>query len=145
MVETHTIAANNFTQPQTEPTSKSSTAHGLPTKRPASPSPPATPPPATEPLHIIDIRSTPNNGTDDAFGDSNLVDSIIAGLDKPFNHKTIPTLVLYDNRGLQLFDQITYLPEYYLTNAEIDILKHKCDEILSHIPDGSAVIELGAG
>ncbi|KAG2182936.1 hypothetical protein INT44_005917 [Umbelopsis vinacea] len=119
-------------------------SHSLPVKRQASPSPPATPP-ATESYHIIDIRPAENNQTSDAFCDSNLVESIISGLDQPYNNKTIPTLVLYNNRGLQLFDQITYLPEYYLTNAEIDILQNKSHEILANIPDGSAVIELGAG
>lgn len=126
---------------QSEITSKTAS---LPVKRPASPSPPVTPPNA-QTYQIVDIRSTSATGTDDAFGDSNLIESIVAGLDKPYNQKSIPTLVLYDNRGLQLFDQITYLPEYYLTNAEIDILKRKGDEIVAHIPDGSAIIELGAG
>ena len=37
--------------------------------------------------------------------------------------KTIPTMVLYDDYGLQLFDQITYLQEYYLTQEEIEILE----------------------
>jgi hypothetical protein len=126
---------------QSDITSKTTS---LPVKRPASPSPPVTPP-NVHTYQIIDIRSTSDTGTDDAFGDSNLIESIVAGLDKPYNQKSIPTLVLYDNRGLQLFDQITYLPEYYLTNAEIDILKHKGDQVVAHIPDGSAVIELGAG
>ena len=36
--------------------------------------------------------------------------------------KSLPTELLYDDAGLQLFDQITYLPEYYLTAAEADIL-----------------------
>ncbi|CAG8620353.1 10078_t:CDS:2, partial [Ambispora leptoticha] len=59
--------------------------------------------------------------------------------------KSIPTIVLYDDRGLQLFDQITYLDEYYLTNCEIDILNRKVDEIVAYVKDGSAIIELGAG
>ncbi|KAH8550613.1 hypothetical protein BGW37DRAFT_497697 [Umbelopsis sp. PMI_123] len=129
---------------QLEQTAKALNTHSLPVKRQTSPSPPATPP-ATESYQIIDIRPPENNQTSDAFCDSNLVESIISGLDQPFNNKKIPTLVLYDSRGLQLFDQITYLPEYYLTNAEIDILQRKCSEIVANIPDGSALIELGAG
>jgi hypothetical protein len=129
---------------QLEQTAKALNTHSLPVKRQTSPSPPATPP-ATESYQIIDIRPPENNQTSDAFCDSNLVESIISGLDQPVNNKKIPTLVLYDSRGLQLFDQITYLPEYYLTNAEIDILQRKCSEIVANIPDGSAVIELGAG
>ncbi|KAI1314339.1 hypothetical protein EDD11_002280 [Mortierella claussenii] len=59
--------------------------------------------------------------------------------------KTIPTMVLYDDRGLQLFDEITYLDEYYLTQDEIDILERDGDRLVEHIPDNSVVVELGAG
>ncbi|KAF9932856.1 hypothetical protein FBU30_007187 [Linnemannia zychae] len=59
--------------------------------------------------------------------------------------KTIPTMVLYDDYGLQLFDQITYLKEYYLTQEEIEILERDADKIVDHIPDNSVVVELGAG
>ncbi|KAG0268613.1 hypothetical protein DFQ27_006251 [Actinomortierella ambigua] len=71
---------------------------------------------------------------------------ILDGLTKPAGQeKTIPTLVLYDDRGLQLFDEITYLEEYYLTNEEIDVLTKDIDRIIEHIPDNSVVVELGAG
>ncbi|KAF8928412.1 hypothetical protein BGZ47_001651 [Haplosporangium gracile] len=59
--------------------------------------------------------------------------------------KTIPTMVLYDDYGLQLFDQITYLQEYYLTQEEIEILERDADKIVDQIPDNSVVVELGAG
>ncbi|KAF9109697.1 hypothetical protein BGX27_007303 [Mortierella sp. AM989] len=59
--------------------------------------------------------------------------------------KTIPTMVLYDDRGLQIFDEITYLEEYYLTQEEIEILERDGDKIVEHIPDNSVVVELGAG
>lgn len=41
--------------------------------------------------------------------------------------------------------QITYLDEYYLTNAEIDVLKRSATEIAQNIQSGSMVIELGSG
>ncbi|KAI8602853.1 hypothetical protein EDD21DRAFT_303143 [Dissophora ornata] len=59
--------------------------------------------------------------------------------------KTIPTMVLYDDRGLQLYDEITYLDEYYLAQEEIEILERDGDKIVEHIPDNSVVVELGAG
>ena len=34
--------------------------------------------------------------------------------------RKMPTLLLYDEQGLKLFEDITYLDEYYLTNAEIE-------------------------
>lgn len=41
--------------------------------------------------------------------------------------------------------KITYLDEYFLTNAEIDVLKRSADSIAKAIPSGSIVIELGSG
>ncbi|KAG0054123.1 hypothetical protein BGZ83_011910 [Gryganskiella cystojenkinii] len=72
---------------------------------------------------------------------------ILAGLcpTVPGAPKTIPTMVLYDDRGLQLFDEITYLDEYYLTKEEIEILERDGDKIVENIPDNSVVVELGAG
>lgn len=59
--------------------------------------------------------------------------------------KRLPTLLLYDEAGLQLFEDITYLDEYYLTNAEIDVLKKHGDQIARRIRPGSLVVELGSG
>ncbi|KAL9104046.1 MAG: hypothetical protein Q9163_000943 [Psora crenata] len=57
----------------------------------------------------------------------------------------IPTVLLYDEMGLKLFEDITYLEEYYLTNYEIEILQKHADEIAGHIQVGSLVLELGSG
>ena len=59
--------------------------------------------------------------------------------------KRLPTLLLYDEAGLKLFEDITYLDEYYLTNAEIDVLQAEAQEIAKTIPSGSMVVELGSG
>lgn len=59
--------------------------------------------------------------------------------------KSLPTLLLYDEKGLKLFEEITYLKEYYLTNAEIDVLKRHAHEIAQHVMPGSMIIELGSG
>lgn len=60
--------------------------------------------------------------------------------------RSLPTELLYDDAGLQLFDQITYLPEYYLTAAEADILAKSGPEIVRQcVADGTHIIELGAG
>ena len=37
-------------------------------------------------------------------------------------HKSIPFIYFYDERGSWLFQQIMQLPEYYLTSCEISIL-----------------------
>jgi L-histidine Nalpha-methyltransferase / hercynylcysteine S-oxide synthase len=44
-----------------------------------------------------------------------------------------------------IMKQITYLEEYYLTNAEIDVLQTSSDSIAKAIPTGSMVVELGSG
>lgn len=60
--------------------------------------------------------------------------------------RSIPTLVLYDNKGLDIFDKITYCEDYYLTNAEIDIFKRHAQEMVqNYMQDGSVIIELGVG
>ncbi|KAF9439307.1 hypothetical protein BGZ76_003837 [Entomortierella beljakovae] len=91
-----------------------------------------------------------NNGDDTANPTAPAFDlpkMILSGLSpqNPSQAKIIPTMVLYDDRGLQLFDEITYLDEYYLTQEEIEILERDGDKIVEHIPDNSVVVELGAG
>jgi len=50
----------------------------------------------------------------------------------------------YDQRGSQLFEEITRLPEYYLTRAEREILVARADEIVT-ITGARTLVELGAG
>ncbi len=45
-----------------------------------------------------------------------LADDVLDGLTRPF--KELPPKHLYDERGSQLFDRITRLPEYYPTRCE---------------------------
>ncbi|KAK5200061.1 hypothetical protein LTR92_000602 [Exophiala xenobiotica] len=59
--------------------------------------------------------------------------------------REFPTLLLYDERGLKLFEDITYLDEYYLTNAEIETLKTHAGEIVARLPDNARLVELGSG
>jgi uncharacterized SAM-dependent methyltransferase len=88
--------------------------------------------------NIIDIRS-------DAAG-INLKKEILNGLKpKDGGEKTLPTLLLYDDDGLRLFEEITYLDEYYLTGEEIAILSKYANQIAERIPEGSNVVELGSG
>ncbi|KAJ9066057.1 hypothetical protein DSO57_1013499 [Entomophthora muscae] len=89
-------------------------------------------------VNIIDIKQP-------GFAELNLKKLILDGISGGSGEKNIPTLVLYDDRGLQLFDQITYLDEYYLTGAEIDILQLQSAQIIENIPDGAAIVELGSG
>ncbi len=63
--------------------------------------------------------------------------------------KSLPPWLFYDAEGSRLFEEITRLPEYYLTRAEAQIFADHADEIvaaaLSGAQDPLKVIELGAG
>ena len=56
----------------------------------------------------------------------------------------VPPRWLYDDRGSDLFDQITRLPEYYQTEAEREILASH-GAMIAEISGATTVIELGSG
>ncbi|MCU1461308.1 MAG: methyltransferase [Acidimicrobiales bacterium] len=58
--------------------------------------------------------------------------------------KTLPPIWFYDERGSQLFDEITRLPEYYLTRAERSILDRHAREIVD-VSGADTLVELGSG
>jgi len=58
--------------------------------------------------------------------------------------KTLPPKYFYDARGSELFDEITRLPEYYLTRAETSILERHADEI-ARLSRCESLVELGSG
>jgi L-histidine Nalpha-methyltransferase len=64
------------------------------------------------------------------------------GLSKP--QRELPPKYFYDERGSQLFEEITQLPEYYLTRAEREILVARVHEIVG-ITAARTLVELGAG
>lgn len=68
---------------------------------------------------------------------------IVDGLSKP--QKQISPRYFYDERGSQLFDQITRLPEYYLTNTELGIMRDNIVEIVQCIGKRASLIEFGSG
>ncbi len=61
--------------------------------------------------------------------------------------KWLPSWLFYDAAGSQLFNQITELPEYYLTRTERSILADHAEEIIGLAAAGDAIrlVELGAG
>jgi L-histidine N-alpha-methyltransferase len=58
--------------------------------------------------------------------------------------KTLPPKYFYDARGSELFDEITRLPEYYLTRAETSILRRYAAEIAG-LSRCESLVELGSG
>ena len=59
-------------------------------------------------------------------------------------HKWLPPVWFYDDHGSQLFDEITRLPEYYLTRAERKLLEDHAPEIAA-AAEADTLVELGAG
>ena len=68
---------------------------------------------------------------------------VIAGLSQ--RRKTLPCRWLYDERGSELFEQITRLEEYYPTRVETGILRSNAAEIAGFVGKGATLIEYGAG
>jgi L-histidine N-alpha-methyltransferase len=58
--------------------------------------------------------------------------------------KSVPAKWLYDDRGSELFDEITRLPEYYLTRRERSILEQHASAI-AEATGAETLIELGSG
>jgi len=56
----------------------------------------------------------------------------------------LPPRYFYDDAGVELFDQITRLPEYYLTRAECSILHALAPVLIKNVAPVD-IVELGAG
>ena len=62
--------------------------------------------------------------------------------------RKLPSKYFYDDRGSELFQAIMHAPEYYLSNAELEVFQHSGSAILDalKIKGGTLhLIELGAG
>ncbi len=70
-------------------------------------------------------------------------EEVLAGLSRV--PKALPCRFFYDARGSELFEQITWLPEYYLTRTEIAILEAHGAEIAAMAGPGACLIEFGSG
>ena len=80
---------------------------------------------------------------DAAEADSSFARDVIAGLTA--RPKQLPPKYFYDQAGAQLFEDITALPEYYLTRCELEVLRERAPEMARFFPAGSALIEFGSG
>ena len=103
---------------------------------------------------IIDVRL--NRDNEASYGGVNIHDEIVKALSRPVDQKYLPGLLLYDDEGLRLYDDITtQCDEYYLFSTEETLLKRHAYDIVQvmqdrhrdndHKPAGGAVLELGAG
>ena len=70
-------------------------------------------------------------------------ETVLKGLWK--QEKEIPFSLLYDMKGSQIYEEITYLEEYYLFNVEFELFKENALHIADSIIPGSLLMELGCG
>ncbi len=78
-----------------------------------------------------------------AEGAEQMAREIHAGLSA--DPKELAPKYFYDERGSQLFEQITALPEYYPTRAERAILAERSGEIVATAGEPTMLVELGSG
>ena len=71
------------------------------------------------------------------------LDEVREGLGQP--QKALPPKFFYDAQGSQLFDEITELPEYYLTRTEIGIMQRYVGEMVERIGPRCLLVEYGSG
>ncbi|MCQ3810622.1 MAG: L-histidine N(alpha)-methyltransferase [Acidimicrobiia bacterium] len=85
---------------------------------------------------VVDIH------LDGAWIDQALREDVAQGLTN--QPKELPPKWFYDDRGSELFDQITRLPEYYPTRREREILEREVD-VIAERSGADTVVELGSG
>ncbi len=73
---------------------------------------------------------------------STLIDDAQRGLSTA--PRWLPPKYFYDDRGSELFDEITRLPEYYPTRAERELLARYADDIVL-AAEAHVLLELGSG
>lgn len=84
-------------------------------------------------LKLTDLHPSP----DDIIGD------VLAGLS--CSPKRLPSKYFYDQRGSELFEQITRQPEYYLTRVELALLESSAADIAEAVGPRAHVVEYGSG
>jgi L-histidine N-alpha-methyltransferase len=89
---------------------------------------------------MTSIAGRPDGALRDTHAE--LVRDVAWGLSRP--QKELPPKYFYDRRGSELFDEITRLPEYYLTRTERALLDCWSAALMAAIRP-RALVELGAG
>lgn len=81
----------------------------------------------------------------------NLLERKLFWTDTPFStidghiQRLLPTSIIHGDEGLELWAEITHLPEYYQTRAEAALLAENAEELASWIHDDSVLVDLGCG
>src|SRR5262249_35571289 len=89
-------------------------------------------------VHALSATAALLDTADTAFGRD-----VLLGLSQP--QKRVPCTWLYDHRGSELFEDITLLPEYYPTRAEMRILARAARHLARAAGPGATLVEFGSG
>ena len=92
-------------------------------------------------LDALDARPSPRDFT--TSDTAAVMDAVRHGLLRA--RKSLPAWLLYDDEGSELFEDITRLPEYYLTRTERAILLRDADAMVAAAGCPLEIVELGAG
>jgi L-histidine N-alpha-methyltransferase len=91
-------------------------------------------------------HSPGSTAIDHPEADTSLLNEILLGLTS--EKKTLPSKLLYDATGSDLFQRITELPDYYLTRTEKKLLGARAADIVASLPfeigRQRALVEFGA-
>ncbi len=103
----------------------------------------------TNPAPTGDDQPTPSvvaPRVDVRMGPHDLEDALRADVRRGLqaSPKELPPKWFYDDRGCELFDAITRLPEYYPTERERGILRAEADAIVA-ASGADTLVELGSG
>lgn len=71
------------------------------------------------------------------------LEQTLAGLTS--SPRTLPSKFFYDERGSELFVQISELPEYYVTRTETEILRRHSAEMAESIGENAELVGFGTG
>ena len=77
------------------------------------------------------------------IGDSSFRDDVLRGLSG--YRRSVPSRWLYDDRGSELFEEITRVEEYYPTRTEARILREAAKPIGAFVGTRAIIVEYGAG
>lgn len=92
------------------------------------------------------MSDPPQRTVDHPDFEDGVLEEIFQGLAR--EKKSLPSKLLYDAAGSELFQRITALPAYYLTRTEKKLLEERAADIVAALPAqggrGRALVEFGA-
>ena len=95
----------------------------------------------------VRVEDRPASGTSQsalqAAAHAEFAQAVLKGL--AMRSRSLPSRFLYDERGSELFEEITKLDEYYPTRAETALLQSHGADIAEHVGDADTLVEFGSG